>query len=105
MYLKYIDNKSIDRFVKSIGCPYSRNIIVADSEERNYVNVFTNMLDTTLHITDYECINMLSGKIYSKEWRKFVINTLDKIEQGLGDQYIDGLHGYLEQDTIVGPIL
>ncbi|MBQ8522756.1 MAG: hypothetical protein IJ458_03740 [Clostridia bacterium] len=105
MYLKYIDNQSIDRFIKSIGCPYSRNIIIADSEQRNYINVFTNMLDTTFHITDYECINVNSGKIYSRQWRKFIIAELDKQQQGLGDKYIDGLHDYLEQDSIYGAIL
>ena len=105
MYLKYINNEAIDHFVKSIGCPYSRNIIIQDCEQRNYINVFTNMLDTTLHITDYECININTGKIYSKQWRRFAIQELDKQEKGLGDQYIDGLHEYLEQDTIIGSIL
>lgn len=105
MYLKYIDNKAIDRFVKKLCCPQSRNIIVQDSEERNYINVYTNLLNTTLHITDYECINIDSGTIYSKQWRKFVIVELDRQKQCLGDKYIDGLHDYLEQDTIYDSII
>ena len=56
-YLKYISDTQIDAFVKTICCPHARNIIVPNSNDRNYVNVFTNLLDTTLHITDFECIN------------------------------------------------
>ena len=105
MYLKYIENKSIERFVQSVTCPNAKTIIVEDCIDRNYVNVFTNMLDSTFHFTDYECINMDNGKIFSALWRKFMITELDKYKCGLGDEYIDGLHSFLEQDTIYGPTL
>ena len=98
MYLKYISNKQIDRFIKSICCPHARAIIISDSEKRNYINVFTNLLDTTLHFTDYECINIDKGSIYTPQWRKFVIAELDKIDTRLSDRYIDSLHAHLSQD-------
>ncbi len=103
MYLKHIDNFQIDKFIKNITCSNCRNVIVADSDERQYIDVFSNMLSSIYHITDYECIETNTGKIYSKEWRKFMIAELDKVK--LGDNYIDGLHDYLEADTICGPIL
>ncbi|MBQ3502203.1 MAG: hypothetical protein IJA72_00870 [Clostridia bacterium] len=67
------------------------------------VNAFTDTLDNTYYISDYECINLENGQSYSKELRRFMIAELDKIQ--LGDVYIDCMHDYLEQDTIVGAIL
>lgn len=105
MYLKYINNDQIDTFVKNIFCPNARNIIVDDGEERNFVKVYNNLLSTTLHITDFECVNIATGRIYSKIWRKYMVEELDTIDKHLGDRYIDSLHDHLEQDTICGPIL
>jgi len=104
-YLKYIPDTLIDGFIKTICCPCACNIIIPNSDERNYVNVFTNLLDTTLHITDFECINMDKNIDYSKQWRRFVILNLDKINRGLSDEYINDLHSHLEQDDIYGPVV
>lgn len=103
MYLKYINNKSIDMFVKSHFCPNAKTIMV-ENEDRTYVNVFTNLLDTTLHINDFECINLDTNKEYHNEWRQFVIKHLDKLDisKKLSDSYINSLYDYLEQDTIYG---
>ena len=105
MFLNYINNTQINNFVKQIKCANIRSIMVEDSESRNYVNVFTTALSTTLHFTDFECINIETGEIHSKDWRKFIIAELDKIDENLTDKYIDGLHEFLEQDTVYGPIL
>ena len=67
------------------------------------INAFTDTLDNTFYISDYECINLENGQSHSKEFRRFAIAQLDKIQ--LGDTYIDCMHDYLEQDTIVGAIL
>lgn len=109
-YLKYISDKKIDSFIKSVCCPHAKTIIVADSEERNYINVFTNLLDKTLHITNFECINLDTHKDYSALWRRFVIFELDNIKekidgQYVGDKYIDEMHDRLEANTIVGPTI
>lgn len=107
--LQHIDNKKIENFVKMRCCPHATLTIVADSEQRNYVNVFTNT-SITLHITNFDCIDLNSHKDYSQLWRKFVVFELDgcpQPEEGpyLGDQYIQELHDHLEQNTIVGPTL
>ena len=105
MFLNYINNTQINNFVKQIKCANIRTIMVEDSESRNYVNVFTTALATTLHFTDFECINIETGEIYSKAWRKFVVSELDKVDKSLADDYINTLHEFLEQDTIYGAIL
>ena len=103
MYLKYISNNAIDRFVKAQFCSNARTIMV-DDEERTYVNVFTNLLDTTLHINDFECINMDIDREYHKSWRKFMVKQLDAIDPSkkLGNRYINDLHRHLENCTICG---
>lgn len=102
MYLKYINDRQISYFVKSITCPNANTIIVPD-ENKEFVNVFTNSLLGSFNITDFECVNIENGEIYSKKWRRFMIEQLDKCN--LGNEYIDKLHEYLEKDTIYGPVL
>ena len=105
MYLKYINNNAINRFVKNYFCPNARIIIIEDSDERNYVNVFTNLLDITLHINDFECINLDIDKQYHKAWIKFMINELDRLDPSkkLGDRYVNDLHKHLEKCDICTP--
>ncbi len=67
------------------------------------VNAFTDVLDNAYYLSDYECINLENGSSSSTEFRKFMIAELDKIQ--LGDTYINCMHDFLEQDTIVGAIL
>lgn len=101
MYLKYISNSAIDKFVKSHFCPNARTIMV-DDDERTYVNVFTTLLDTTLHINDFECINMDIDKDYHEIWRKFMVKQLDTIDptKRLGTRYCRDLQDHLEHCDI-----
>ena len=103
MYLSYITNDTINMFVKSQFNTNLKTILVPDCEERNYINVYTNLLDTTLHITDFECIN-IDGKFkeYHSSWRKFMLTQLDIIDPSkrLGDQYIADLHHHLKNCPI-----
>ena len=102
MYLQYIDNKSIDRFVKTVFSPNARIIFVEDCDKRNYVNVFTNLLDTTLHFNDFECINLDVDKQYHELWRKFMVKQLDAIDptKRLGNQYFYDLQSHVEKCDI-----
>ena len=106
MYLKYINNNAISRFVNSTFSPNTRIIIVEDCSERNYINVYTNLLDTTLHLNDFECINLDANKHYHKAWRKFVISELDSIDPSkkLGDKYINDLNKHLQKCDICKPL-
>ena len=104
-YLQHITDEQIEKFVNSIGQSATSIIIMPDSSAKNYVDVFTNLLYGTYHITDYECTNVKTNKVYSREWRKFMIAELDLVDSKLADSYIDNLHDYLEQDTIYGPML
>ncbi len=102
MYLKYIKNEQFDQFVKLLICENTNTTILREPNNR-FVNVFTNSLIGSFNITDFECVNIETGKIYSKQWRKFMIEQLDKLK--LGNDYIDRLHDHLEAETIVGPVL
>ena len=106
MYSKYISNEQINEFIKSIICHNTNTIILRD-EDNKFINVFTNSLIGTFNFTDFECVNIETAKIYSNKWRRFMIEELDKFDpsQKLSNQYIDALHDFLEQDTIVGAIL
>ena len=100
-FLSKIHPIKIRQFIKNLN-----NNIEAVHLVRNIdgsFNAFTDILDNTYYISDYECINLENGQSSSKELRKFMIAELDKIQ--LGDTYIDCMHDYLEQDTIVGAIL
>ena len=106
MFLKYISNQHFDEFIKSLICSNTNTIIVR-AEDNQFVNIFTNSIIGTFHITNFDCVNVETGKIYSNVWRKFMIQELDKFNpsQTLSNQYIDGLHELLEEDTIYGPAL
>ena len=102
MYLRFISNSAIDNFVKSVLCPNAITIMV-DDDERTYVNVFTTLLDTTLHINDFECINIDGkNKDYNNIWRKFMLKQLDIIDPSkkLGDRYLSDLHNHLNNCPI-----
>ncbi len=104
-YLSHINDNKIETFINTLDRPATSVIVMQDSPARNYVDVFTNLLTGTYHITDFECTNIKTNKVYSREWRKFMIAELDLVDTKLADQYIDNLHDYLEQDTIYGPML
>lgn len=107
MFLKYVTNEQFERFINSINKSSipAQCIIMPCDNTKKFVDVFTNLLNTQFRISDFECINVLNGAIYSKQWRQFMIKHLDKIDskKTLSNQYIDSLHDYLEQDTIYGP--
>lgn len=102
MYLRYINNQAINAFVKSVFHSNDRVIVVEDCDMRNYVNVYTNILDTTLHINDFECINLDMGKDYHALWRKFVVKQLDIVDptKRLGTQYFHDLQEHIEHCDI-----
>lgn len=102
MYLRYINNNAINKFVHAVFCPSARIIIVEDSDKRNYVNVYTNLLDTTLHLNDFECINLDIDKQYHELWRKFMVKQLDAIDptKRLGNQYFRDLQDHIEKCDI-----
>ena len=109
-YLKYFDDQTIATFIKKHCCPNSNVIIVPDSDERNYVKVFTNLMNASFVISDFDCVNTITNKDFSQYWRKFAILKLDtcgknKSGVGLGDAYIQDLHDHLEQQRMAGPIL
>lgn len=100
MYLQYIDKAKIGKFIKSLDKKINAYHIVSHN---NFAEVFTDCLEGPFHISDFECINTETGAVHSQQWRKFMIEELDKCN--LGDEYIDILHDYLEQDTIYGAII
>lgn len=107
--LQYINDTKIEDFVKTHCYPHATVSIVADSKNRNYINVFINS-NSTLHFTNFDCVDMSNNKDFSQLWRKFVVFELDACpqpEEGpyLGDQYLQELHDHLEQNTIIGPTL
>lgn len=94
MYLQYINNKEIERFAKRLNKNITKVIIVPNND-RTAMYVFTDLLDVTLYITDFECINTETSANYSRLWRKFMLEQLDK--KLLGDQYIDYWHSCHQQ--------
>lgn len=100
-FLRKIHPIKIKHFVKSLDNNINAVHLVKNVD--GSVNAFTDILDNTYYISDYECVNLENGTSYSKDLRKFMITELDKIE--LGDVYIDCMHDYLEQDTIAGAVL
>lgn len=106
MYLQYIKDAQIARFLNSLDNNITNPTIKHDVADDTVI-AFSNQSHSTFHISDFECIDIKSGKIYSKQFRKFMIEALDNLEsnKNLGDNYIDSLHDNLEQDTICGPIL
>jgi len=102
MYLTHIENTQIARFINSLNNRITRPVIRRDDIDGSII-VYAEQVNSTFHITDFECIDIKNSQIHSKLFRKFMIEELDKIN--LGDNYIDGLHDYLEQDTVYGPIL
>ena len=103
MYLKFISDKQIKKFLNSIDSRVIDATIRPEDAERESLIVLSNLANATFYITDYECIDIKSGKIYSKPFRKFMIEALDK--RSLGDEYINNLHDFLEKDTICGAII
>ena len=95
------------QFLNHLDSKITNPTIRHDSIDESII-AFSNQSHSTFHITDWECIDIKSGKIYSKQFRRFMISTLDKIEvanKNLGDEYINSLHDFLEQDTICGAII
>ena len=107
MYLHYITDNQIKQFLRRIDSRIINPIIRPADAEHDSVIVFSNQTNATFYITDFECIDIKSGKIYSSEFRKFMIEVLDKCaeDKNLGDKYINDLHTFLEQDTICGAII
>jgi len=106
MYLTQITNnlgmRKVFEFVNSV---IKGDVPCISSNNDNSIIVNFAFSNSVLHISDFECIDITTGKIYSRQWRQFMIKHLDKIdsEKTLSNQYIDSLHDYLEQDTIYGP--
>lgn len=91
----------IKHFIRSLNTNINAVHLVKNID--GSVNAFTDTLDNTFYMSDFECINLENGQSYSKEFRRFALSELDKID--IGDIYIDCMHDFLEQDTIVGAIL
>ena len=101
MYLKHISNDAIKDFVKTKFSHDAHTIVVEDCRKRNYINLLTNLVDITLHCTDFECFNIdLDGKGYHKIWRDFMLKQLDIIDTRLGDKYILDLQKHIESCDI-----
>ncbi len=104
MYLQYIPHMGIVEFINQINgndtSSIARNlsnddIMIVKSKHNNIV----------FHISDFDCVDVTNGVSYLKEWCPLMIKELDKIDKRLGIRYVNDLHDYLEQGTIVGPAL
>ena len=100
-FLRKIHPIKIRQFIKTLSPDIQAVHLVRNID--GSLNAFTDTLDNTYYISDYECINLENGQSCSNELRKFMIAELDKIQ--LGDVYIDCMRDYLEQDAIIGAII
>lgn len=111
MYLQYIKDAQIGQFLNSLDGNITNPTIKRDVTDDTII-AFSNASHSAFHISDFECIDIKSGKIYSKQLRKFMIEQLDNMHFSqlsdefesidgftMGDKYINSLHDYLIQDT------
>ena len=101
MYLKYISKGQLKKFVKAIDPSISHGTITHNDD--GSIKVFC--LNHQFDINDFEFNDAKTGKCYSKQFRKFMIELLDAQSREVGDKYINSLHDYLEKDTIYGAII
>lgn len=102
MIIQKYDNyhQMLRNFIKSLDSDILGMQII--SQDSSMINILTNK-GHTLSFTDFECVNINTGIIYSKQYCNFIINELDKIDKAYSNQFIDAWHDHLEQDTIYGP--
>lgn len=106
MFFTHLTNRQIAEFANRVAKDDIPTIKTDNNISPNYLIVAFEYSASILHITDFECLDVTTGKMYSSSWRQFVIKQLDKLDPSkkLSDEYIDNLHDFLEQDTIYGPI-
>ena len=104
MYFTNLTNRQIAEFANRVTKDDIPTIKLDNNVAPKYLIVTFEYSSSILHITDFECLDVTTGNMYSSSWRKFVIKQLDKLDPSkkLSNNYIDGLHDFLEQDTIYG---
>ena len=104
MYFKHLTNRQIAEFATRVVKGDIPTIKPDNSVNPKSLIVTFEYSASILHITDFECTDITTGKMYSSSWRKYMITQLDKIDstKTLSNGYIDNLHDFLEQDTIYG---
>ena len=105
MYLKYLTDEQTETFINTV-IESSVTIVatIKRSSDGEKLKAHTD-LSPIFNITDFECKDVTSNKDYHKQWYPFVIHPLDKIDTKLANRYVNDLHDYLEQGTIVDPAL
>lgn len=76
-YLPKIHPIRIKHFIRGLDPNIQAVRLVKNPDDS--INAFTDTLDNTFYISDFECINLENGKSLSKEFRMFAISELDKI--------------------------
>ena len=105
MFFTHLTNRQIAEFATRVVKDDIPTIKQDNNISPNYLIVTFEYSASILHITDFECLDVTTGKMCSSSWRQFVIKQLDKLDPSkkLSDNYINNLHDFLEQDTIYGP--
>lgn len=102
MYLKHLPIRKVFEFLSQIKEPDAPSIINYDNSKDDIV-VKLELINITFHISDFDCVDTTNNVSYFKQWYTFMINTLNKIDKKLANNYINDFHDHLEQDTIYGP--
>lgn len=102
MYLHHISKGKINKFVKTIDENINETLI-EPSTDKAFIKVFC--LNHVFYISDFEFKDIKKGQVYSKQFRRFMIELLDEKSKELGNEYIDNLHAYLEKDNVCGSII
>ena len=99
MYLKYISDEKIAKFISKLTKSDSNakiNVVRSGNQKSAYV--FTNLRNTQFCVTDFQCINIPTGEDYSKYWYQFMVKQLDNVAVNFGTSYINDYHDYVEQN-------